>query len=311
MPYTYLKNKLVDLWKLNEPLTLVDLGSDYHITKFSQVQSMSRVLHEGPWFVTGHFLTVKRWEPNFVPHQDNMTHTTIWARLPQLPTEFYDKSILEKVGQRLGALLKIYTCTSTVIIGSNTPKIIYEGEGIIWVGCGRIGHTLKRCNFNTQPCPIKPTGMNNNVPTSQPDQSSPTFIPRIPQEVLKAIYSQVPMGAITSRNGEEPSILELLQRNTQELEYILAMLGSQEIETCMLERPFFKEFENPLNSVVIALCPQSLMECTLSMRKKIVSTPPAVELNPVMLRTQQTNKRKGKGLQEQKQSLLSMMNFII
>ncbi|KAG5605157.1 hypothetical protein H5410_026649 [Solanum commersonii] len=55
------------LLKLNEPLTLVDLGSNYQIAKFSQVESISKVLHEGPWFVIGNFLTVKRWEPNFVP----------------------------------------------------------------------------------------------------------------------------------------------------------------------------------------------------------------------------------------------------
>ncbi|KAG5605156.1 hypothetical protein H5410_026648, partial [Solanum commersonii] len=26
------------------------------------------------------------------------------------------------------------------------------------ISCGRIGNTLKSCNFNTHPCPSKPTG---------------------------------------------------------------------------------------------------------------------------------------------------------
>ncbi|KAK4731416.1 hypothetical protein R3W88_024404 [Solanum pinnatisectum] len=75
--YAYLKNKLIDPWKLSKPQILIDLGCDYHISKFNQVQSMSKVLHEGPWFIAGHFLSFKRSEPNFVPHQSTMTYTTI------------------------------------------------------------------------------------------------------------------------------------------------------------------------------------------------------------------------------------------
>ncbi|KAK6775616.1 hypothetical protein RDI58_026617 [Solanum bulbocastanum] len=65
--HAYLKSKLANTWKLTEPLTLIYLGWDYHIVKLSQVQSMHKILHEGPWFVTGNFLSVKKWEPNFVP----------------------------------------------------------------------------------------------------------------------------------------------------------------------------------------------------------------------------------------------------
>lgn len=46
-----------------------------------------------------------------------LTHTTIWVGLLQLPTEFYDKNILEKNGQKLGTLFKIDTYTSATLRG--------------------------------------------------------------------------------------------------------------------------------------------------------------------------------------------------
>lgn len=49
--HTYLKNKLVDLWKLLESLTLIDLGCDFFIAKFSNPVSLHKALHEGTWFV--------------------------------------------------------------------------------------------------------------------------------------------------------------------------------------------------------------------------------------------------------------------
>lgn len=65
---------------------------------------MSKALYQGPWFVAGSFLSVKRWEPNFVPKAVIVSHTAIWTRLPQFPTEFYDKSILEKNWQKIGPI---------------------------------------------------------------------------------------------------------------------------------------------------------------------------------------------------------------
>lgn len=73
---------------------------------------MNKSLYEGPGFVKARFLSVKRWEPNFVPEVAMLTHIAIWIRLSQLTREIYDSAILEKIRKRLGFLLKIVTCTS-------------------------------------------------------------------------------------------------------------------------------------------------------------------------------------------------------
>lgn len=150
---------------------------------------MLKALHSGPWFVTGHFLSVRQWEPNFAPHEATQTHTAIWLRLPTLPTEFYDQTILERIGSKLRATLKIDTCTSStlrgryariciqvprdvplktqVTISNHQQRVVYEGEGILYTGCGRLDHNAINCirggtTPTMEPGPSEPTPMKNS-----------------------------------------------------------------------------------------------------------------------------------------------------
>lgn len=171
IPHQLLRAKVAQLWKPIEPLILIDLGWDFFVVKFRLEKSMNKILIEGPWFVTGHFLSISRWEPNFVTVESKLSTTAIWIRLPQLPIEFYDKSILEQVGNMIGKLLKIDTCTSSTLCGryvricvrvlldipSPPPLPLapitnpYEREGIICNGCGIISHTLRNYSFLSKP----------------------------------------------------------------------------------------------------------------------------------------------------------------
>lgn len=59
-PHNYLKNKLMDLWKPSEPLILISLGNDYHVAKFNMRENTNKVIHEGPWFDAGNFVSVRK-----------------------------------------------------------------------------------------------------------------------------------------------------------------------------------------------------------------------------------------------------------
>lgn len=67
LAHNYLKTKLVDPWKTTEALALIDLGCDFYIAKFNKLENMIKALHGGPWFLTGTFLSVRQWKPNFMP----------------------------------------------------------------------------------------------------------------------------------------------------------------------------------------------------------------------------------------------------
>ncbi|PHU24593.1 hypothetical protein BC332_09700 [Capsicum chinense] len=147
--YQYLRDKLISLWQLDESFPLIDLGLDFYTVKLTHVESVSKILQNGPWFINGHYLSIKRWEPNFVPEKEKVTYSAVWVRLPQLPTEFYDSQLLKKIGNAIGKLLKIDACTSSALrgryarlcvqipmeepvvssiqIGSHMQHILYEG----------------------------------------------------------------------------------------------------------------------------------------------------------------------------------------
>ncbi|XP_070004698.1 uncharacterized protein [Nicotiana sylvestris] len=133
---------------------------------------MEKALHQGPWFVNGHYLSIIRWKPNFVATNKKLTTSEIWVRLPQLPTEFYDGKILQKIGNSIGRLLKINVCTSTIIrghyarlcveipldtpvqpfiyIGTHKQYIYYKGENLLCLKCERLGHPSTLCKFRQQ-----------------------------------------------------------------------------------------------------------------------------------------------------------------
>lgn len=91
---------------------MIDLGMGFFTIKLSKEESQKRALQEGLWFIETPFLTVRSWEPDFVPSETRIQTTTIWLKLPHLQTKYYDLTILEKAGRKIGKLVKIDICTS-------------------------------------------------------------------------------------------------------------------------------------------------------------------------------------------------------
>ncbi|PHU05704.1 hypothetical protein BC332_26526 [Capsicum chinense] len=153
--YQLLRSKITDLWKPSEPLTLIDLGHGFYTAKFNKEEKKTTALHGGP-------------------------------RLPQLPTELYDWQILEKIGNHLGSLLRTDSCTSSTLrgryariciqiplgepvkkaitIGDYMQLVEYEGDGVLCVGYGRVGYTLKNCTF-TPPLQTSPVASSSATTT--------------------------------------------------------------------------------------------------------------------------------------------------
>ncbi|KAF3684947.1 hypothetical protein FXO37_01078 [Capsicum annuum] len=110
--HAYLKIHLSILWKPTKDLILIDLGNDYFIVKFLKEENMLIALQRGPWFVNGAFVSVRKWHPNFVALEVMENLIAIWIRLSELPMEYYDHSILSRIGSKMGKLVKIDICTS-------------------------------------------------------------------------------------------------------------------------------------------------------------------------------------------------------
>ncbi|XP_026420449.1 uncharacterized protein LOC113316497 [Papaver somniferum] len=160
------------MWKLSGKMHILDLGSDFFLFKFNNSLDYKFALLEGPWFIGGHHLSLRRWKPDFKPSEASMNTTVIWARLPELPLEYFDKTVLEKVGAKIGRLIKVDATTEHVLrgkfsrvcvevstdkplvplvkIGRVLQKVEYEGISMICFNCVKMPHKKDKCPLIVQ-----------------------------------------------------------------------------------------------------------------------------------------------------------------
>ena len=113
--FHYLTFKLNALWKPMAKMDCVTLGKGFFLIRFSCSDDFDRVLRGSPWFIGEHFLAIKPWEPYFKASKAKLTLVAVWVRLPELPIEFYDASVLKEIGSVIGPVLRVnsYTASET------------------------------------------------------------------------------------------------------------------------------------------------------------------------------------------------------
>nr|POF00222.1 hypothetical protein CFP56_37734 [Quercus suber] len=143
--YMFLSSRLRTMWKPVGRMDIIDLEHGHFLIKFELKPDLDEVLKGGPWFVVA-----------------------VWLRLPNLPIEFYEPTILKKIGNTIGPVLKIDSHTfngergrfariciqtnvekpliKTVKIGKVVQAVQYEGINDICFACGRIGHKKEGCS---------------------------------------------------------------------------------------------------------------------------------------------------------------------
>lgn len=167
--YNYLTFKINAMWKPTARMDCVDLGKDFFLIKFYENGDYNRVLRGGPWFIGEHFLAIKPWEPYFKASESSFSLVAVWVRFPELPIEFYDRSVLLEIGKAIGPVLRIdsytasgsrgsYACLciqidlkkpliNTIKVGRLYQKVIYEGLSALCFCCCRVGHKQEACGF--------------------------------------------------------------------------------------------------------------------------------------------------------------------
>lgn len=107
--------------------------------------------------------------PNFNPATINCSSVAVWARLPNLPIEYYGPLALTEIGRAIEPVLQVDTHTSlesrgwfaricvqvnldspltrTIVIGKHSQHVLYEGLSTLCFSCGRIGHRKEACPY--------------------------------------------------------------------------------------------------------------------------------------------------------------------
>ncbi|KAL7221604.1 hypothetical protein ACSBR1_023540 [Camellia fascicularis] len=119
-----------------------------------------------------HYLTIRKWEPNFKPSEVFETTTATWVWFPELPIEYYQDKVLFTIAKNIGKPLKIDWTTAMATRGKFArvyvemditkpliPKFIlekkcynieYESLHSFCFLCGRIDHRKEACSLKSQ-----------------------------------------------------------------------------------------------------------------------------------------------------------------
>ena len=171
--FNFIHNKLLSMWKPAGRLDCVGLGHGFFLTRLTLKEDYENILKKGPWFIGGHFLSIRPWEPNFHPATANVSSVAVWIRLNELPIEYYNEKALHQIGNSIGNVLRVDTHTATetkgkfarlcvqidvnkplitaILIGKFEQPVCYEGIQTICFGCGRVGHQKNHCPYTIRP----------------------------------------------------------------------------------------------------------------------------------------------------------------
>ncbi|KAI3982521.1 hypothetical protein MKX01_031260, partial [Papaver californicum] len=145
--FKYLSFKINELWKLSGKIQIFDLGNDYFLFKFDCPDDYRFSFLEGPWFIGGHHLFLRRCTPNFKPYVASVNTTMVWARLPELPLEYFVRSVLEKVGTKIGRLVKVDNTTEQVLRGRFARVFVEISTDKPLIPLVRIGSIIQKVEY--------------------------------------------------------------------------------------------------------------------------------------------------------------------
>jgi len=170
--FHFLDARILGLWKLIGRMDCVALGNDFFLIRFQNGEDHARVLRDGPWFVGGHYLSIRGWELNFKSSKANMSSLAVWIWLPELPIEYYELSALSAIGETIGPVPRIDTHTTAetrgrftrfcvqVNLDESITKLLkmgrieqlmqYEGLNSLCFGCGCVGHRVEKCPYTVR-----------------------------------------------------------------------------------------------------------------------------------------------------------------
>lgn len=80
------------LWKPKGDQDILDLGHDFFLVKFDLKEDLKVVLFKEPWIIQDHYLTARKWHPEFVPSSTIVESTLAWVRFLGLSMVYYDDS---------------------------------------------------------------------------------------------------------------------------------------------------------------------------------------------------------------------------
>ncbi|KAH9697599.1 DUF4283 domain-containing protein [Citrus sinensis] len=165
--YRVISERLKKLWGSKMGFSIIDLANDYYLVRFQNEGDVEYALTEGPWTIMGHYLFVQQWTPDFDATTNKVDRIVAWIRLSSMNIHFYHKTIIRRLGQIVGPVIKIDYLTAAAQRGKfariavqldlekplvsqfnfegRVQKVEYENLPMICFSCGKFGHYQDAC----------------------------------------------------------------------------------------------------------------------------------------------------------------------
>ncbi|GLJ49221.1 hypothetical protein SUGI_1039330 [Cryptomeria japonica] len=90
-----------------EDIVVKYIPKGFFVVVFAQESKRCQILNQENWFVNGNPIYLQPWSLNFDPTPLAVYDSLVWIQLYNLPLEYWDDVVLEKIGRSLGTLLEV------------------------------------------------------------------------------------------------------------------------------------------------------------------------------------------------------------
>ena len=111
-PLPGIKACLSKAWRITD-LEIIPMADGFLLFKFHSYDAGQWILDDGPWFVSGRPLILRRWTADISMSRDNLETIPVWVRLPNLNFCFRTSSALSKIASVIGNLKCMDHATAT------------------------------------------------------------------------------------------------------------------------------------------------------------------------------------------------------
>lgn len=85
--FVVVRNSMLKAWRIND-VQFHSLDDDFFVFKFSIFHDSQHKLEEGPWFINGHPLVLKRWSTKITLCKEDFKTIPVWVKFPNLSFYF-------------------------------------------------------------------------------------------------------------------------------------------------------------------------------------------------------------------------------
>ncbi|CAN1123637.1 hypothetical protein LINPERHAP2_LOCUS1953 [Linum perenne] len=180
-----MSRKIPQLWAKKGRIQVSDVGWGHFVVRFETKGDHERAMFGGPWMVGDHYVVIQEWRPYFQPDHSPISTLRVWVRLPGLPLEYFDVSVLTIIGNKIGKIVRLDHTTlegsrgnfaricvevelskpllSKYRLRRRVRRIEYEGLHTICYSCGCYGHAQDACTKKTEEVGmVEPEGLISN-----------------------------------------------------------------------------------------------------------------------------------------------------